>query len=35
MTLDIKAGHTILWVKDVFSSGIFLLEGQDSGECWE
>ena len=32
-TLDVKAGRTILCVKDVLPSGILLLEGKDGREC--
>jgi hypothetical protein len=35
MTLDVKAGRTILRVKDVLPSGILLLEGNDGRECRE
>ena len=34
-TLDVKAGRTILRVKDVLPSGILLLEGKDGRECRE
>ena len=34
-TLDIKARHTILCVKDILPSGILLLEGKDGQECQE
>ena len=34
-TLDVKAGCTILSVKDVLPSGILLLESKDKRECWE
>lgn len=32
-TLDVKAGRTILRVKDVLPSGILLLEAKDGREC--
>ena len=34
-TLDVRAGRTILRVKDVLPSGILLLEGKDGRECRE
>jgi hypothetical protein len=34
-TLDVKAGRTILRVKDVLPSGILLFEGMDGRECRE
>jgi hypothetical protein len=34
-TLDVKAGRTILRIKDVLPSGILLLEGKDGRECRE
>ena len=34
-TLDVKAGRTILRVKDVLPSGILLLERKDGQECRE
>ena len=34
-TLDVKAGHTILQVKEVLPSGLLLLEGKDGRECRE
>ena len=35
MNLDVKAGHTILCVKDILPSGIFLFEEKDGQECRE
>ena len=32
-TLDVKAGRTILRVKDILPSGVLLLEGKDGQEC--
>ena len=32
-TLDMKAGRTILRVKDILPSGVLLLEGKDGQEC--
>jgi len=34
-TLDVKAGRTILRVKEVLPSGLLLLEGKDGRECRE
>ena len=34
-TLDVKVVHTILRVKEVLSSGLLLLEGNDDKECRE
>ena len=34
-TLDVRAGRTILRVKDVLPSGILLLEGKDGRGCRE
>ena len=34
MTLDVKAGRTILWVKEVLPSGLLLLEG-NVGKKWD
>ena len=33
--MDVRAGRTILRVKDVLPSGILLLEGKDGRECRE
>ena len=32
-TLDVKAGRTILRVKEILPSGVLLLEGKDGQEC--
>ena len=32
-TLDVKAGRTILKVKEILPSGVLLLEGKDGQEC--
>ena len=32
-TLDVKAGRTVLRVKDILPSGVLLLEGKDGQEC--
>jgi hypothetical protein len=32
MTLDVRAGRTILWVKEVLPSGLLLLEGKNDRE---
>ena len=34
-TLDVRAGRTILRVKEVLPSGLLLLEGKDGRECRE
>ena len=34
-TLDVRAGRTILRVKEVLPSGLLLLEGKDDKECRE
>ena len=34
-TLDVRAGYTILRVKEVLPSGLMLLEGKDGKECRE
>jgi len=31
----VKAGHTIIYMKDVLPSGILLLEGKDGRKCQE
>ena len=35
MTLDVRAGHTIIWVKEVLPNDLLLLEGKDGRECCE
>ena len=34
-TLDVRAGRTVLWVKEVLPSGLLLLEGNDGRESCE
>ena len=33
MTLDVKARHTTLWMKEMSPSGLLLLEDKDGKEC--
>ena len=35
MSLDVRAGRTIIWVNEVLPSGVLLLEGMDGKKCRE
>ena len=35
MTLDVRVGHTILWMKEVLPNGLLLLEDKDGRKCHE